>query len=154
SFWLCSHTCWGCKPCRAATARLSSPRRLSSSPPSGPGNRYTRSPPAGSHSASSTGRGQTAARATDVVVTPGEPLSAPIAMSATDQPVPRFFLCAAGGLVEVDGDGLVTGGDVGVVTDWPLPPAGSTATPIMPFEALHATAPASAGLTATTTSVV
>src|ERR1035438_4618036 len=46
------------------------------------------SPPAGSHSASSTGRGHTAASATDAVVTPGAPLSAATAISAIDQPVP------------------------------------------------------------------
>src|ERR1700688_869537 len=46
------------------------------------------SPPAGSHSASSTGRGHTAASATDAVVPPGAPLSAATAISAIDQPVP------------------------------------------------------------------
>src|SRR3954464_4492958 len=39
------------------------------------GMRYTRSPPDGSHSATIARRGHTPARATAVVVTPGEPLS-------------------------------------------------------------------------------
>src|SRR5450759_3677059 len=81
-----------------------------------------RSPPARSHSASSTGRGHTAASAMDAVVTPGDPLSAATAISAMTYPADPDF-----------------------------PPLGRIATPTEPLEALHATGPASAGLSATTT---
>ena len=54
----------------------------------GGGKAVDRSPPEGSHSASSTGRGQTAASASAVVVTPGAPLSAAMAISAIGYPLP------------------------------------------------------------------
>src|ERR1039457_6523182 len=117
------------------------------------------SPPAGSHSASSTGRGHTAASATAEVVTPGAPLSAATAINAIDQPVP------------VPGDGVEDACPPGVVGLWVWPgwtagpdpaddagadPAGPrtgrTTIPTMPFDALQATTPSSAGLTATRTS--
>src|ERR1039458_1816277 len=121
------------------------------------------SPPAGSHSASSTGRGHTAASATDAVVTPGAPLSAATAISAIDQPVPvpgdaveddcppgvvvpgvwlGWAVGAAGNAEAVGADGA----------DAAAPPAGRIARPTIPFDELHATAPASAGATATRTS--
>ncbi len=72
----------GTRPRRAVAAIDSMPVLGLSGPPCAAADRYTRSPPAGSVSASRTRRGQTAARATAAVVTPGEPLSAARAMRA------------------------------------------------------------------------
>src|ERR1039457_1127033 len=127
------------------------------------------SPPAGSHSASSPGRGHTAASATDAVVTPGAPLSAATAISAIDQPVPVpgdavEDACPPGVVVPgvwlgwaVGGAGNAeAGGGAGAVggggADAAAPPAGRIARPTIPFDELHAPAPASAGATATRTS--
>src|ERR1700724_869206 len=108
------------------------------------------SPPARSHSARSTGRGHTAANATDAVVTPGAPLSAATAISAIDQPV----LVGDGDDEAVfDGDPAPPGPSEEAPPAGPCPPAGSKASATFCPDALQATAPASAGLTATVTSV-
>src|SRR6202023_795094 len=108
------------------------------------------SPPARSHSARSTGRGHTAANATDAVVTPGAPLSAATAISAIDQPV----LVGDGDDEAVfDGDPAPPGPSEEAPPAGPCPPAGSKASATFCPDALQATAPASAGRTATVTSV-
>src|ERR1017187_1759370 len=109
------------------------------------------SPPAGSHSASSTGRGHTAASATDAVVTPGAPLSAATAISAIHQPVPvpgdavedalppgvvgpGVWLGWAGG-VAGDAGGVGAAGAVRAVGAGAAgPPAGRIARPTIPFD--------------------
>src|SRR6266545_2756271 len=122
------------------------------------------SPPAGSHSASSTGRGQTAASVTAVVVTPGAPLSAATAMSTRPHPAPVPGEAGAEGVPPVPaGPAGVAGAlpvpgparaarpspapppppaPAPVAAAAPRPPLGRTAMPTMPFEALQATAPA------------
>lgn len=87
----------GTRPRRAVAAIDSMPVFGFSGPPCAAADRYTRSPPAGSASASRTRRGQTAARATAAVVTPGEPLSAARAMRAMASSSPSTWReCARG----------------------------------------------------------
>src|SRR5437667_236012 len=80
---------------------------------------------------------------TDAVVTPGDPLSEATATRAIAHPVP---VCAGEGVNDFAGAACARGPAA-------VPPAGSTATATFPAAASHATAPASAGLTATVTSV-
>ena len=86
SCWLCARITSSPRPFRLAAARLTSPRSELSAAPPGAVIRIATSLPAGSHSASSTCRGQSAPKTRLAVVTPGEPFALAIATSAINWP--------------------------------------------------------------------
>src|SRR5260370_7784574 len=102
------------------------------------------SPPAGSHSARSTGRGHTAANATDAVVTPGAPLSAATAISAIDQPV---LVGDGDDEAVLDGDPSPPGPSEEAPPPRPCPPPGTKATPPFAPPPFHHTPPHPPALT-------